>query len=156
MAESSLAVQDEDFEYPVGLNDFRLNCGNPGDSADIVFYFDRLYDTSTWGFNKYDTNGNVYSDLSDIVTFSVADVNGRAVTTASYTIADGDSNDADGEVNGAISDPAGPAVALLIEVEQPVEGLSETGAVDVLLASAIGVLILSTAYTSNRLSDRRS
>jgi hypothetical protein len=108
--ESSLVVQDSGYKYPVGLNNFRLQCSNPGENASITFYYDKVYDTTKWKYKKYDDNGNVYLDITNIVTFGTTNVNGKMVTTATYTVTDGSSMDTDGIANGIINDPAGPAI----------------------------------------------
>jgi 5-hydroxyisourate hydrolase-like protein (transthyretin family) len=109
--ESELEVQDEEYTYPVGLNDFNLRCGTPGESATVKIYYDKVYNTADWKFKKYNTNGKIYADISSIVTYSTVNVNGRDVTVAQYDITDGGQYDMDGIANGVIIDPAGPAVS---------------------------------------------
>jgi hypothetical protein len=109
--ESDLAAEDASYIYPVGLNGFELVCANPGDSADVTYYYDQVYDTSEWVFRKFDSLGNACSDISDIATYAVVDVNGTDVTTISYTVTDGDpQTDEDGLVDGLVHDPSGPGI----------------------------------------------
>ncbi|MEE9309562.1 MAG: Ig-like domain-containing protein, partial [Cocleimonas sp.] len=110
LGEPSLSTQDALFSYPVGLNDFKLLCANAGDSATVKFYYDKEYDTSTWNFRKFDTNGAVYADITTGVVYATEDVNGTTVTTATYTLTDGGVKDSDGLINSEIIDPAGPAI----------------------------------------------
>ena len=118
LAESSLAVSDSTAEYPVGLVDFQVRCTDPGDSSDITLYYDQNYDTSTWSYKKYNSTGNVYSDLTSAVTFgtfthTTGPETGTTVTTASFTVTDGDPRtDEDGVADGIINDPSGPAVVV--------------------------------------------
>ena len=106
-----MAVQDPNSSYPVGLVDFRVQCANPGDSANVTIYYTKQYDTSSWIYKKFDSLGNAYSDISGLVTFGTANVGGTTVTTVSYTVTDGDAQtDEDGVANSVIDDPAGPAV----------------------------------------------
>jgi hypothetical protein len=112
VSEESLPTQDSKFIYPVGLNNFKLQCNNPGEKADVTFYYDAKYDTAKWKYKKYDNNGNIYFDITDMVTYGTANVNGKAVTTVSYTITDGGAIDTDGITNGIIEDPAGPAIMI--------------------------------------------
>ncbi len=110
VAENKLSTQDTKYIYPVGLQDFTLQCANFGDSATVKVYYDKQYDTSKWQFRKFNTNTGIFTDISSLITYGVATVNGQSVTTATYTVLDGGSNDDDGVANGIIIDPAGPAV----------------------------------------------
>lgn len=86
----------------------------------MTIYYAQQYDTSTWTYKKYDSTGNAYSDISSLVTygthtFSTGSLSGSTVTTASYTVTDGDPlTDEDGVADGIINDPAGPAVAVVV------------------------------------------
>jgi len=146
--EPELEVQDEDFDYPVGLNSFVMNCATIGGDAEVTFFYDKEYDTSDWLFRKYDEEGKVFSDITDIVKFSTAEVGDITVTTASYTVVDGGSTDTDGEENGVIVDPAGPAVPLK-------EELSDTGKSAILYVTA-GFLASSMAIAVGRYRTKES
>ncbi len=112
--ESGLAVSDPTYEYPVGLVDFQVECTNPGESADVVVYYGQIYDTSEWQWRKFNSVGEVYSDISSLVVYGTADLDGDMiddVTTASFTVTDGDpETDEDGIANRFIVDPSGPAI----------------------------------------------
>ena len=109
--ESELNSQDPGFTYPVGLNDFRLECTSPGMSTTVVFYYDKVYDTADWVYRKYDSSTGEYRDITSVVSFGTATVDGRDVTTVTMQMRDGDAQtDDDGVVNSVIVDPSGPAV----------------------------------------------
>lgn len=112
IAESSLAASDPTAEYPVGLVDFKVQCTNPGESSNVTIYYSQQYDTSNWKYKKYNSvTGNVYADITNIVTFGTAVVGANTVTTASFTVTDGDpATDEDGVADGIINDPSGPAI----------------------------------------------
>jgi|GEM_PF-5783808 len=108
--EINLSSADLLADYPLGLWDFRLVCDAPGQTADIVIYLDRTYDTDDWIYKKYDRNGNVYAIITNQITFGVANVGGNDVTTITYSVTDGGPLDEDGVANGVIIDPSGPAI----------------------------------------------
>ncbi|MDC1205626.1 hypothetical protein N8083_02145, partial [Candidatus Pacebacteria bacterium] len=111
VAESSLAAQDGDYDYPLGLIDFRVLCAAAGESSGITLYYTEELDTTGYLYKKYDGDGNVYSDITSSVTYGTANVGGTTVTTASFTVTDGDpATDEDGIADGVINDPSGPAV----------------------------------------------
>ncbi len=116
VAETTLAAQDPSFDYPVGLVDFQLECVNPGESSDITIFYSQQYDTSAWTYKKFDGNGNVYSDITDLVTFgnhtyATGTETGTTVTTVSFTVTDGDlRTDEDKTADRFINDPSGPAI----------------------------------------------
>ena len=113
VAEGALAAQDPSHDYPVGLVDFQLECTNPGDSADVVIYYGQEYDTSNWEWRKFDSLGNAYSDISSLVTYATSTLGTTTVTTASFTVTDGDPlTDEDGTADRFINDPSGPAVII--------------------------------------------
>ncbi len=108
--EISLPTLDPSADYPLGLWEFELDCGVPGETADILIYLDKVYDTSTWIYKKYDNATNIYTDISGSVTYGTALVGGVSVTTIAYSITDGGPLDEDGIANGTIIDPSGPAI----------------------------------------------
>jgi len=117
VTEGSLVAEDPTFDYPVGLTDFQVQCANPGDSTTVTLYYAQEYDTSSWSYKKYDSNGSVYSDISDIVTFGTATVGTADVTTVTFTATDGDpETDEDGVADGLINDPSGPAVSSTVPI----------------------------------------
>ena len=94
-----MAGADSVAEYPVGLVDFSATCGTVGTSTVITIYYDQVYDTSSWSYKKYTASTTAYSDITDLVTFSIASVGINTVTTVSFTATDGDvRTDEDGVV----------------------------------------------------------
>lgn len=77
--------------------------------AKIKLIFDRVVDTSNWTMLKYDPSSNTYVDYSEYVTISNQEI-GFLRTVIEWSIYDGGFGDADGEVNGYISDPIGPTI----------------------------------------------
>ena len=100
---------DVGYDYPLGLQNFTADCGTPGSTADFTIYFDKEYDTSNWMYRKY-TPAKGFFDFNDQVTYGTETVNGKTVTTVSFSVTDGSEFDADGLANGIIVDPVGPAV----------------------------------------------
>ena len=110
-AEASLSAQDESSIFELGLHDFAVDCSAAGGVAEISMYWDQVYDTSTWSYKKFDTITNTYTDITDSVTNSNEVVGDGEVTISRYSVTDGGALDQDGSANGAIVDPAGPAIA---------------------------------------------
>jgi len=123
IAEGSLIVSDSTSEYPLGLVDFQVECGVPGQSSDIVIYYSQEYDTSGWSYKKFNSSGNAYSDITDLVTFgthtyTTGPETGNTVTTISFTVTDGDPRtDEDATADGIINDPSGPATSTPLVVK---------------------------------------
>lgn len=113
-----------DYDYPLGLFDFALNCQEPGRSEVVRVIFDQVYDVTEWEYHKY-KNGS-YLDISEVVSYETVLVDSVEKTVATYTIQDGGPLDADGETNGVILDPAGPAV--VVPANETVEDSTEEDA----------------------------
>jgi len=109
-AVSEFPATDRGFLYGFWLWDFVISCDNPGDTADIQIYLDNEYDTSDWIYRKYNKLTQVYTDISDIVTYTTETVWSTDVTVINYSITDWSIYDEDGTVNGIIVDPSGPWV----------------------------------------------
>ena len=112
LQEEGFATQDDQHFYPLGLNDFTINCGAPGATAKVVIYYDKKYKSKDWKYRKYHIGNQAYSDITGQVEFATTKVHGKTVTTISYSIVDGGPLDADGVANGIIHDPAGPAIRI--------------------------------------------
>jgi len=97
---------DSLYKYPLGLASFTLACANPGGTAHIKIFYDKVYDTSSWKARKF-VKGS-FIDIPGAV-FGTADVGSTKVTTLSYDVTDGGVLDSDGLTDGVIIDPAGPA-----------------------------------------------
>jgi len=120
VSEESLPVSDIPADYPVGLVDFELACTQVGGSSTVTIFYDQEYDTSEWVYKKFSSlDGNIYSDISDIVTFGTADVGGTDVTTVTYTVTDGDAvTDEDGVENGTTAMATALPITLKLKMVQ--------------------------------------
>ena len=146
--EPELGVSDDQFDYIIGLHGVELSCSTVGGSATITHFWDQEYDISEWNYHKF-MNGE-YVDFNDQITYGTATIGSNTVTTVSFTLTDGGTFDADGTENGAISDPAGPAVS--------VQDLSETGtrawtAIVLGLALIVATTVISRGKSSEMQSD---
>ncbi len=108
--ETDLPTQDDQYDYPLGLHGDDIECGTIGGTATVVYYWDKKYDTSKWRYRKYLKNEKKYVDFSDQVTYGIAQVGDKEVTTVTFHITDGGPYDSDGTANGTIVDPAGPVI----------------------------------------------
>jgi len=125
--ESDQVVEHPPRDYPLGLWDFQLECAAAGQSADIVIYLDRLYNTDGWRYHKHDAFNEEYVDISGEVTYGTALVGSSTVTTIAYTVVDGQALDSDGSEDALISDPAGPAVATIVALGDSDDTSGNTG-----------------------------
>lgn len=100
-------AQDPEYEYVNGLMDFTLACGTPGFTATVTQYYYNV-PVGEMVLRKYDPNTLTYSTIEDAV-IEERTINGQVVTVVTYQVEDGGPLDADGLVDGFISDPAGLA-----------------------------------------------
>lgn len=107
--DSEIPKKDAEYDNPLGWFDFTINGVGVGSSNTVVLYLDSLYDTSNWVWRKYTPSTGDFTTVSN-VAYATATIGGKTVTTVSYSIVDGGTNDADGAANGILVDPAGPAV----------------------------------------------
>lgn len=97
---TATAAADDENDFPFGLINFKLVMDQPGDSAEIKFYFsEKVPKDSRWF--KYDPIEATWTDYTDQADFSA---NRRSMT---LHLEDGGDGDADGTVNGIIVDPSG-------------------------------------------------
>lgn len=87
--------------------------------ANLKLIFDRVMDTTNWTTQKYDPVTDSYIDYSPYVTISNQEI-GYLRTVVEWALYDGGLGDADGEVNGYISDPIGPSVPVVEKAATPV------------------------------------
>lgn len=132
---------DEEYEYPLGLTDFSIDCANPGDTATIKIYYDKEYDITDWVARKF--IDEEYSGIED-KSFSTAVVGSQTVTTLTYQVTDGGALDADGLVDATIIDPVGPAVA---GVSAPNTGLRPVDSYPYVLSIGVGIFALAVTGT---------
>ncbi|MDH7444066.1 DUF7507 domain-containing protein, partial [Aquimarina sp. 2201CG14-23] len=110
LLETELASLDDDFDYPVGLMDFTLQCGGAGQSADVIIYWHNINAIDV--FRKYGStvpgaNNATYNNF--VTTQGTTTINGIVVPTTSYTITDGQPGD-ESATPAVIVDPVGPAM----------------------------------------------
>lgn len=140
----SVEKDDEDFSYPVGLMDFTLNCGTEGFTATIKqYYYDVEEDDYT--VRKYSSITEQYTTISD-ATVEFITVEGTNVMRVTYQVTDGSELDDDGEVNGVIVDPAGPAVLSDSNPGAPNTGLKQAISYNE-LQRLLGVLLITGGIT---------
>lgn len=133
---------DNQYIYPLGLVDFEVTCANPGDTTTVTLFYDEAYDTASWTARKY-INGAFIPVPG--ASFGTAMVGGRPVTTLTYQITDGGELDADGQVNGTIIDPAGPAV--LVPAAAPSTGFSRQY-MPLIVISLVAGSVITIRYAS--------
>ncbi len=119
-AESVLAVQDADGDYPVGLFGFTVECSDAGGSEEMRILLDRVYDdAATWTVRKFYPSTGVYVSLTPQPTISTLTLqngpaSGTEVTTITFTVTDGDGQtDTDTIRDRFITDPNGPALPII-------------------------------------------
>lgn len=111
--ETENAVQDNERDYNLGMNNFKINCLGKdfGSTLVIDFYYDRIYDTSDWNYIKYNTTKGLYEEMNTSAYEYLTLSNGVIdVTVVRLTLTDGGVYDMDGVANGEIVDPSGPSV----------------------------------------------
>lgn len=98
---------DSDYDYPAGMLDFVLDCGQNGFTATITQYHYGI--EGDFLVRKYKPSAGYFT----IETASTSDqtISGLQVKVATYQVQDGSNLDLDGEANGTIEDPAGLAEA---------------------------------------------
>lgn len=100
------ASSDANFSYPYGFLKFSINAS----SANIKIIYHDAANLNNYIYRKLDSQGNIFT-LPNAV-FSSEIIGGQQVATISFSLSDGGIGDFDGIVNGVITDPGGPAVAV--------------------------------------------
>lgn len=110
-AERTHDIQDPGFDYPEGLLNFTLDCGQNGFTTTIKQYY---YDVapSNLVVRKHNSHTGAYFNIPN-ATITTETIYGQAVTVVTYEVTDGGVLDIDGATNGVIVDPAGLAVTVL-------------------------------------------
>lgn len=98
---------DSAYSYPVGLAGFHAICGEAGETATMTMYFYGSFNPTGMVLRKWD---ETYKTLPGAV-FSNVTIGGQAALKVVYQITDGGEFDKDGEANGVIVDPVGPALS---------------------------------------------
>jgi hypothetical protein len=150
--ESSNSITDpENYSYPLGLVDFVLECQNSGDTITVTQYY---YETQTDNYvlRKYNPNTESYFTINDHTIEDVT-VNGSQALRVTFEVTDGGELDVDGEANGEIIDPAGPALqqtspnSPIDESEEPIisDGLLANTGTRVMIAALLAAGSAGTA-----------
>lgn len=101
-------IDDPGFAYPVGLMDFTLDCGTPGFTTTVKQYYYGSYDSALVVARKLRAD-NSYVTIAGATAENVT-IGGQQVLTLTFQITDGSELDNDGDANGTIVDPSGPAL----------------------------------------------
>lgn len=104
-AEATHIVQDVGFDYPNGLLNFTVNCGDPGYTTTVKQYYFGVESANVVG-RKYNSTNKTYFSIPEAVV-GTAEVYGNKAATLTYTVKDGGTLDIDGIEDGTIVDPAG-------------------------------------------------
>jgi hypothetical protein len=147
--EATLSHLDTGYDYPLGLNDFTLDCSTPGGSATVTVYYDKVYDTTNWNIRKF--IDATYTSLSS-ASISQATVNGTPVTTITYSLRDGSSTDDDNATNSAIDDPTGPALQASASSTLS-SSLANTGSY-AFIWLIVGLILVGVGITIGKTRDR--
>lgn len=111
--ENTNTIKDSGYNYPVGLMNFTINCGENGFTATVKQYYFGVNDIANLVVRKHIPATGAYFNLSGEygATIQQLTIGGQKVAVASYQVTDGGVLDTDGTVNGRITDPAGLATA---------------------------------------------
>ncbi|MGB4761901.1 MAG: choice-of-anchor U domain-containing protein [Candidatus Saccharimonas sp.] len=103
---SSELGDDSGYSYPLGLVDFTASCGELGFTTTVTQYF---YEPPNANYMLRKLVGNGYRTVDD-ATLTRTTLHGTDILKVVYAVTDGGPLDDDGEENGVIVDPAGPAI----------------------------------------------
>jgi hypothetical protein len=109
---SDNATADAGYNYPAGMANFTITCAEPGLSTTVTLYYYGI-NTQNFVLRKFNSATNTYSTISN-ANISNVTIGGQAVVKVVYQLTDGGALDQDGEANGTIVDPAGPASLLAV------------------------------------------
>ena len=139
---------DAAYAYPVGLFDFSVACGDPGFTANVTQYF---YDAPSSEFVMRKLANEQYTTITD-TSFGSTVIGGRDVLAVSYDVTDGGALDADGEENGVVVDPAGPAVSNAVSAipDVPNTGLQAASIGVTIGAAVVGIVAIITTVLQVR------
>lgn len=142
---------DSLYDYPVGLLDFTVSCGAPGFTATVTQYYYDL-DDANFVLRKF-VNGS-FVTIED-ARIEKQTINSLPVWVVSYEVTDGGALDADGEENGVIVDPAGPAVRKASAATAPNTGLGQIDITSSLALLVAGGILVAISALARRLSYDR-
>lgn len=102
------STDDPGFAYPAGLMNFTLDCGTLGFTTTVKQYYYGSYDPALIVARKLRAD-NSYMTIVGATAENVT-IGGQQVLTLAFQITDGSELDNDGDANGTIVDPSGPAL----------------------------------------------
>lgn len=138
--------EDSKFDYPAGLMDFRIDCGEDGFVATITQYYYAIEGDFEVRKFKPDTG---YFTIDGASTEDQT-ISGQQVKVATYQVEDGSDLDLDAEVNGSIEDPAGLGEG---EASEDLADSGDSTDLNMLPAALAGLLI--TIGTALLIQKRR-
>ncbi len=146
-AAPSGAYADANFEYPLGVMNFTLNCGTPGITATVVQYYYTDMSPNGLVVRKYNPSSHSYQAIPGAVITQVT-IGGQKALKVVYQITDGGPFDEDGTANGTIVDPSGIALANVtapntgygVVTNNPIRPLATGGAIAVVLIAAAAAI----------------
>jgi parallel beta-helix repeat protein len=145
-AESSNATGDADYDYPVGLMNFKTICGG-------IVGFTTPVKQSYYGIQedyiarKYNPNNKTYFNING-ATVAKTSIGGQPLTSATFAVTEGSSLDMDQAANGVIVDPAGLAL------QTPGGSLAETGQPIWVYAALAGLMsVIGLGIVSQRIKS---
>lgn len=117
----SASAKDAGYDYAQGLLNFTADCGTPGFTTTVKLYY---YGVSKADLvlRKFKPATSAYFNVAG-ATMTESTVDGRTLTTVTYSVTDGGELDLDGAVNGIIVDPVGVANAVVGPPNTGVGGL---------------------------------
>lgn len=145
-SEAAGEYSDSDYDYPMGLSAFHITCENPGDTAIIRQYFYGIEGNESYSVRKWMNDGS-YREIPGYQLLGMP-IEGQEdiLFLVEYEITDGSEFDDDGEENGVIVDPSGPA--LNAQTNSTADSESETLADTGTSISSVYLLISSTILLS--------
>ncbi len=112
LVEGDVATQDIYYDYPFGLIDYELTCGDLGEMSDVTLLIHEISDPAGLVFRKYGpvTPGSTDIDWYDYpATFGTTVIGGQTVVMVNFSLTDGIVGD-DSIEDGMILDPLGIGV----------------------------------------------
>lgn len=136
--ESSLAAQDADYQYPLGLVNFTMTTSQTDNQVILTFITDLK--PNQVKPRKYNPDTKAYTDITNY-TLTETTINGQHALVLTYTITDNGDLDLN-KTTGVITDPVGLAVTNAMY-----DQLANTGQNSLLAAVVGGVMVLASGAT---------
>ncbi len=137
--ESSLAVADSSYDYPVGLASFCYTTNAPSNQVTVTFVTN--LDPTKVVLRHFNSTTNTYSTVSS-ATFTATTYGGEPAIQATYTIEDNGPYDTDPTV-GSVSDPVGIVSIPASTATAPNTGVKRGSYLPAIFTIIAGVSILS-------------